>query len=68
MSTPSFSSSTVMRNIKLLSIAYCALLNASLVAAVTVYNADSTATAGYDATQVTGLVSLVSVKSLSGYR
>jgi hypothetical protein len=56
MSTFPFSSSTT-RNLRLLAIAYCALLNASLVAAVTIYNAEATGTAGYDATQVTGLVS-----------
>jgi hypothetical protein len=47
-----------MRSVNPLSLAVFTLLHASLTtAAVTVYNAQATSAAGYDATQVSGLVS-----------
>lgn len=60
MSSSQPSARTSMRNLNPLSIASFALLHASWAsAALTVYNAQATGTSGYDATQVSGLVSRI---------
>lgn len=56
-----------MRSLNPLSLAVFTLLHASYAtAALTVYNAQATSAAGYDATQVSGLVSTVDPRDLDG--